>query len=298
MPRRQLLTFEEIARVVEVAAGLGVNKLRLTGGEPLVRRDLPVLIQQLRSIPGIREVALTTNGILLADYANELKRSGLDRINVSLDSVDEEAYRQLTRREGLEQVLQGIAAAQQAGFQKLKINAVAIKGFSEGSVIPLARYCSSHRLELRFIEFMPFDGDRQWRGESVLTGGEILKILEGEFGESRQVEPEDPAQPAVDYEFSHGLKLGLISSVSQPFCGSCNRIRLTAEGQFKNCLFSPDGVDLRAVLRAEQSGFDGDMARQRLRELMLQCVAEKKWGHGMDADDFRRPDLAMYQIGG
>jgi cyclic pyranopterin phosphate synthase len=292
LPHREVLTFEEIFRIGKVVAKLGVNKIRLTGGEPLVRAQLWKLVEMLVSIDGIEDLALTTNGILLADQAAELKNAGLSRLNVSLDSIDPTMFEKITRRKGLEKVLHGIAVAQSVGFKKIRINAVAIKGMTESEIIPLAQFAREHELELRFIEFMPLDGDGSWDNGQVLTGAEVIAILEKHIGPLEPAARPDPQQPAVDFQYTEGGgNVGFINSVSQPFCQTCNRMRISAEGKFRNCLFSSIEWDLRELLR---SGGSDDAVVDRIRE----CVAAKKAGHGMDGDDFQRSDKAMYQLGG
>lgn len=291
-PRSEIMTFEEIERLARVAAGLGINKLRLTGGEPLVRADLPVLARLLNAIPGIEDLALTTNGILLAEQAEALKAAGLRRLNISLDAMSEETFRTIARREGLSRVFAGIEAAQRVGFEKIRLNAVAIRGLTEGEVVPLARYARERQLELRFIEFMPLDAEQRWQHDQVLSGETIRELLEAEFGTLRPAEREDASQPATDFEYSDcPTRVGFINPVSQPFCSDCNRLRVTAEGQLRNCLFSIQEWDARAVMRS--GGSDED-----LRQLMVECVLRKKPGHGIDSTEFLRPERAMYQIGG
>jgi cyclic pyranopterin phosphate synthase len=291
-PRNQLLTFEEIARFVRVVARSGINKIRLTGGEPLVRHDLPRLVAQLSEIEGIREIALTTNGILLAAQAKSLREAGLSRLNVSLDTLDRDRFFQISRREGLESVLDGIFAAQQAGFQKIRLNAVAIQGLSEPDVVPLGRFARGHGMEMRFIEFMPLDADGRWDASQVLSGTRIREMLEAEFGPLVPLDVTDPSQPAVDFAFADGVgRIGFINPVTQPFCSDCNRLRLTAEGQVRNCLFSVEEWDARAVLRG--GGTDEELAA-----LVRASVAAKRAGHGIDSAEFMKPQRAMYQIGG
>jgi cyclic pyranopterin phosphate synthase len=291
-PRRELLTFEEIERFATVAARLGVDKLRLTGGEPLVRHELPELIRRLVAIDGIRDVALTTNGVLLAEHAVALKQAGLHRLNVSLDGLREETFRRIARREGLDRVLEGIFAAQKIGFRKIRLNAVAIAGITEEEVVPLGRFARRHGLELRFIEFMPLDAEQQWQNQQVLSGESIRAMLEAEFGPLAPAARPDPSQPAVDYRFADGVgRIGFINPVSQPFCHDCNRLRITAEGQIRNCLFSTTEWDARALMRS--GGSD-----EALAALVRDCVAAKKPGHGIDSPEFVRPERAMYQIGG
>ncbi|MCH7752931.1 MAG: GTP 3',8-cyclase MoaA [Planctomycetes bacterium] len=291
-PREELLTFEEIERFVRVAASLGVNKLRLTGGEPLVRSDMPKLIQRLAAVPGIEDLAMTTNGLLLAEQAADLRAAGLDRLNVSLDTMSEATFERISRRTGLQKVLDGIFAARQAGFEKIRLNAVAIRGLSEDDLVPLAEFSRKHDFQLRFIEFMPLDADGIWNDSEVLTGQVIREILENAFGPLAAVERDDPSQPAVDYRFVDGRgQIGFINPVSQPFCSDCNRLRLTAEGQVRNCLFSNVEWDARALLR-------GEATDDELRLLVRDCVAAKKPAHGIGEADFEKPTRAMYQIGG
>jgi cyclic pyranopterin phosphate synthase len=291
-PREELLTYEEIARVARVAAGLGVRTIRLTGGEPLVRRDIPSLVGMLAAIAGIDEVALTTNGLLLAELAEPLRRAGLKRLNVSLDSLSADVFERIARRSGLEGVLAGIAAAKRAGFESIRINAVSIKGLTEGEIVPLAEFCRREGFHLRFIEFMPLDAEESWSKSQVLTGEQVRSILEREVGPLTPQSPADPGQPAVDWRWADGGGLvGFIDPVSQPFCGRCDRLRLTADGQFRNCLFSTVEWDVRRVLRA--GGDDTEIAAH-----LHDCVAAKKAAHGIDTPGFERPTRAMYQIGG
>jgi cyclic pyranopterin phosphate synthase len=291
-PRGELLTFEEIARFVRLLVRLGVNKLRLTGGEPLVRANLPELVAQLAATPGIDDLALTTNGLLLAEHAQALKRAGLKRLNISLDGLQEETFRRIARREGLDRVLQGIFAAQRAGFEKIRLNAVASRGVTEAEVVPLGRFAREHGLEMRFIEFMPLDAENNWQTDQVLGGAEIRRLLEAEFGPLLPAARPDSSQPAVDYRFADGRgRVGFINPVTQPFCQSCNRLRLTAEGQVRNCLFSTVEWDARALLR-------GGASDDELIALVRAAVAAKKPGHGIDQEGFVKPGRAMYQIGG
>jgi cyclic pyranopterin phosphate synthase len=291
-PRSELLTFEEIERFVRVLAPLGIETLRLTGGEPLVRHGLPRLVAMLARVPGIRDVALTTNGILLAEQARALRDAGLRRLNISLDTLNPETFFKISRREGFAQVLAGIAAAQQIGFDKIKLNAVAIKHLSEPDIVPLGRFARERGLEIRFIEYMPLDADGQWDCDQVLSGDEILDVLAAEFGPLEPLPVTNPSQPATDYRFvDGGGTVGFINPVTHPFCSDCNRLRLTAEGQVRNCLFSVVEWDAREVLRG--GGSDDDLI-----QLVRSCVAAKKAGHGINSDEFVRPQRAMFQIGG
>jgi GTP 3',8-cyclase len=288
--RSELLTFEEIAAFVRVAATLGVDKIRLTGGEPLMRKDIHKLARMLVAIPGIRDVGLTTNGILLADQADMLFEAGLRRLNVSLDTLDPGRFRELTRRDGVEKVLAGLEVAKRAGFSPIKVNAVAIRGFAEFDVVPLARYCREKGLELRFIEYMPI-GAEAWERDKVFFAHEILDLVNREVG---AIEPanSDATAPAVDYRYRDGGGLvGVIASVSRPFCHHCNRLRLTADGKLRNCLFALEETDIRALLRGGAS--DADVARA-LRD----SVAGKWEGHEINTARFIKPERLMHSIGG
>jgi cyclic pyranopterin phosphate synthase len=292
MPREELLSFEEITRVAAVAAGEGIRTIRLTGGEPLLRRDLDGLVRMLVAVPGIEEVAATTNGLLLAEQAEALAAAGLGRLNVSLDAIREETFEKLARRRGLDRVLVGLAAARAAGFRSIRINAVSIRGLSEAEIVPLAELCRREGLHLRFIEFMPLDAEGGWGAEQVLSGAAVRVILEREIGPLEPLESADPGQPAVDWRWADGGGLiGFIDPVTSPFCDRCDRLRLTADGQFRNCLFSTTEWDARAVLR-------GGGSDEELAALLRACVAAKRAAHGIGSPAFERPARAMYQIGG
>ena len=290
-PREELLTFEEIVQFVRAVVPLGVTKLRLTGGEPLVRAELPTLVALLAEIDGIDDLALTTNGTLLAEQAEALAAAGLQRLNISLDALSEETFTRITRRRGLDRVLAGIAAAQAAGFADVRLNAVALRGITEDEVVPLAEFARQRGLDLRFIEFMPLDADRNWQA-GVLTGAELRGILEARFGALVEAPRDDPSKPAVDFCFADGVgSVGFINPVSEPFCGDCNRLRLTAEGQVRNCLFSAQEWDAREILRTSAD-------EEAIRRLVVACIAAKAPAHGIGGADFHPPERAMYQIGG
>jgi cyclic pyranopterin phosphate synthase len=292
LPRESLLSFEEIVRFVRVATTLGVDKIRLTGGEPLVRRDLPRLVVMIAAIPGVKDVGLTTNGILLAPMARALRDAGLKRINVSLDTLDPKRFEELTRRTGFEQVIEGILAAKEAGFEPVKVNAVAIKGFTEHDVVPLGRFAREHGLELRFIEYMPLDAVDRWERDKVLFAAEILDLLTRGIGPLAPAPDQDPRAPAADYDYlDGGGRVGLIASVSRPFCASCNRVRLTAEGKLRNCLFALDETDVRALLR-------GDATDDQIARAVRDSVAGKWEGHEINTARFIKPERLMYSIGG
>jgi cyclic pyranopterin phosphate synthase len=293
MNKRELLSFEEIERAVRVAVTLGVDKIRLTGGEPLVRRELPELVRRIANLPGIKDVGLTTNGILLADQAGELWDAGLRRINISLDALDPVRFREITRRDGYEKVIAGIKAAQAVGFDPVKINAVSIRGMTEDQIVPFGKFARETGVEIRFIEFMPLDADKAWERDKVLFADEILEILSKEIMPLKPVDQRDKAAPASEFIFEDGVgRIGLIASVSKPFCKDCNRFRLTSDGKLRNCLFSLEETDIKSLLR-DAGKTDLDIAKA-----MLKCVVEKKEGHEINSAAFTQPDRPMYSIGG
>jgi cyclic pyranopterin phosphate synthase len=291
LEKSEVLTFEEIAHFVRVATGLGIDKVRLTGGEPLLRRGLAELVRQIVEIPGVRDLGLTTNGLLLPAQAKALYDAGLRRLNVSLDTLDPVRFRQIARRDGLEQVLAGIEAAQSAGFERIKVNAVLIRGVNHCDAVPLARYARAKGLELRFIEYMPI-GAEPWQREKVFFAHEFLEVLEEEVGQLVPAEDYDPRAPAMDFRYvDGGGRVGIIASVSRPFCRSCNRLRLTADGKVRNCLFALTETDVKPLLR----GTRDDAA---LAEAVRQCVADKWEGHEINTAKFIKPDRTMHAIGG
>ena len=292
MNRRELLTFEEIERFVRVAVPLGLNQIRLTGGEPLVRKDLHVLVAKLAAIPEIIDIGLTTNGILLADQAKLLYEAGLRRINVSLDALDPKKFEEITRRTGYEKVLEGIVAAQEAGFSPVKVNAVAIRGLTEPELVPFGHFARKAGVEIRFIEFMPLDADNAWEREKVLFAHEIIETLSREIMPLVPVAGQNRNAPATEYVFEDGVgRIGFISSVSQPFCGSCDRFRITADGKLRNCLFSLDETDVKSLLRGEA---DDATIAQAIRD----SIAAKKEGHEINTARFIQPLRPMHSIGG
>lgn len=292
MPRAELMTFEEIERFVRIVVPLGVNKLRLTGGEPLVRRDLPVLVEKLAGIEGIRDIGVTTNGVLLADQAQALYDAGLRRLNVSLDALSAEKFREITRRDGYERVIEGIQVAQAVGFDPVKVNAVSIRGITESEIVPLGRFARETGCEVRFIEYMPLDADAAWERDKVLFAQEIIDTLSQEIRPLVPLPRQDPRAPATDYEFDDGVgRIGFIASVSRPFCMSCNRFRLTADGKLRNCLFSLEETDIRSLLR-------GGAADEEIVRAVRDSIAAKKEGHEINTARFIQPARPMYSIGG
>ncbi|HLJ92976.1 MAG TPA: GTP 3',8-cyclase MoaA [Gemmataceae bacterium] len=289
--RDQLLSFEEIVRFVRVAVTLGIDKIRLTGGEPLMRRELPSLVGMLSGVAGICDIGMTTNGLLLAEQAQAFYDAGLRRLNISLDTLDPDRFRQLARRDGLERVMEGILAAKQAGFRPIKLNAVSIRGFTETEVVPLARFARQHSLEMRFIEYMPIGAD-QWERNKVYFAHEILEQLEREIAPLVPVENYDPRAPAMEFQYTDGGgRVGIIASISRPFCRSCNRIRVTADGKLRNCLFALDEVDVKRLLR------DG-ASEAVLADVIRRTVAAKWEGHEINTSRFIKPLRTMHAIGG
>jgi len=291
LPRSDLLTFEEIARVVGVLVEMGVDHVRLTGGEPLVRRDLPVLVSMLRAIPGLRELAITTNGYLLERDAAALVEAGIDRFNVSLDSLQRERFEAMTRRDALAKVLRGLEVlAEHPQAHPIKVNAVAMRGFTEDEVIPFARFAREHPYEVRFIEFMPLDADHDWSPDDVLTGEEVRAAIDAVY--PLEPEPRERSATARTYRFADGRgRIGFINPVSEPFCGDCNRIRVTADGQLRTCLFSLRETDLRGLLR---DGADDDRLAGALRD----AVWRKELKHHVGDPGFVQPARTMSAIGG
>lgn len=291
MDRSNLLSFEEIHRVVTVASGLGINRIRLTGGEPLMRKNLPTLIKMINEVEGINDVALTTNAFFLKDQAQSLKDAGLKRLNVSLDALDPEKFRDVNRRDCLQAVLDGLDTASKLGFKSIKINAVAVRNFSESEIMGLIEYGRSDGFEVRFIEFMPLDSDKVWERDKVLFGHEIIELIKEKY-ELVPVDNSLEIGPASEYTFADGKgKIGIITAVSNPFCDHCNRIRMTADGKLRTCLFSADETNLKEMIRSGESD-------ENIAEKIRQAVLIKEPGHKINLDDFERPDRAMHAIGG
>jgi cyclic pyranopterin phosphate synthase len=291
LERAEILTFEEIVRIVGLLAAMGVHDVRLTGGEPLVRRELPTLVQMLSRVDGVRDLSVTTNGFLLERDAEALVRAGVGRFNVSIDSLQRDRFYELTRRDALGQVLRGLERL--ASFPEahpIKINAVAIRDFTEEEVLPCAMLARNTPYEVRFIEFMPLDGDHAWTSDQVLTGDEIRAAINEVY--PLEPEPREPSATARLYRFAdgHGL-IGFINPVSEPFCGDCNRIRLTADGRLRTCLFSLNETDLRGPLR------DGADDRQ-LEVVIRDAVWRKELKHHIGEPGFIQPARTMSAIGG
>jgi GTP 3',8-cyclase len=293
LPRADILTFEEITRIARVAVGLGIDQIRLTGGEPLVRRDIPALVGMLHAIPGLRSLSLTTNGVLLGRLAGPLAEAGLTRINVSLDSLVREKFTQLTRRDALAQVLAGLEELEKyPTIWPIKINAVAMRGFTESEVLDFVGLSRRKAYSVRWIEFMPLDADQIWRKEDILTGAEIKAIIENAYGPLIPVKSEDASETARRYTFADGVgEVGFINPVSEPFCRWCDRIRITAEGQLRTCLFAHSETDLRAVVRSTDDDYE-------LARAIRRAVWHKELKHYIGDKRFQRTARSMSMIGG
>jgi len=291
LPREDLLTYEEIARLARIALGLGIAGIRLTGGEPTTRADLHVLVRMLRALhPGF-DLSLTTNGLKLAGTADSLRAAGLDRVNVSLDTLDRERFQRIARRDRLADALAGLAAAKHAGLHPIKVNTVVMRGFNEDEVVPLARWARAEGFQLRFIEWMPLDFQRSWSRDRLVPADEILSRLGAEL----PIEPvpdADPGSPAALWRYRDGGgQVGVVSSVTRPFCERCDRIRLTADGQVRTCLFAHGEHDVRGPLR--HGATDDEIVG-----LLRTAVWRKEPGHRIADPSFEPPERGMSAIGG
>jgi len=290
--RREILDFEEIERFARIAAGMGITKIRVTGGEPLVRRDLPVLIRRLSAIPGIQDLALTTNGVLLADQAQALYDAGLRRLNVHIDTLDRARFLKITRRDDLPKVLEGLEAARRIGFTRIKLNAVAVKNLVEDDIVPLARYARENGFEVRYIEFMPLDAQNLWDRSKVLLADDMVAALSREISPLTPIPDPDPRAPATEYRYADGGGMvGFIASVSRPFCLNCNRIRLTADGKLRYCLFAIEEDDVKGLMRTGAPD-------EEIAALIRRNIAGKWEGHEINSGKFVAPPRPMYSIGG
>jgi cyclic pyranopterin phosphate synthase len=287
-PRDELLTFEELTRIATVCVErFGFDSIRLTGGEPTVRAHLPVLVEQLAPL-GV-DLSLTTNGSTLGSMAGELRGAGLDRINISLDSLRRDRFTALTRRDELDRVLEGIRAAVAAGFDPVKVNVVVVRGVNDDEIVDFARFGRDEGVAVRFIEFMPLDADRRWSQGQVVPSAEIIAAIDAVFPTEPVARGSDPAER---HRFLDGRgEVGVIGTVTEPFCSSCDRVRLTADGQLRACLFATEETDLRALLR--RGGTDDDLA-----DALAATVAGKWAGHGISNVTFTRPTRSMSEIGG
>jgi cyclic pyranopterin phosphate synthase len=294
LPRGELLSFEELARLVAVFTRLGVEKVRLTGGEPLVRRELPLLVGMLASTPGVRDLTLTTNGVLLPQHATALKAAGLDRVTVSLDADDDETFTRMNdARVPVASVLAGIQAAEEAGLGPIKLNMVVKRGWNEHAILPMARRFRGTGRILRFIEYMDVGHSNGWRLDDVITADEILATVSSAFP-LEPMPPTHPGEVAERYRYADGSgEIGVIASVSRPFCGDCSRARLSADGQLYTCLFATRGHDLRALLRGGAT--DGELEAELRR---IWGARDDRYSEIRSAETVQLPKVEMSYIGG
>src|SRR4051794_23020400 len=291
LERSEILSFEEVERLVRLFAEMGVGDVRLTGGEPLVRKDFPRLVSMLAAIDEVNDLSVTTNGSLLERDAAALVDAGVDRVNVSIDSLQRDKFFEMTRRDALPQVLRGLdALAQHAKVHPIKVNAVAMRGFTEDEALRFAHFARSTAFQVRFIEFMPLDADHAWSPDSVLTGKELRSLIHAVY--PLEELPREPSATARVFRFADGKgEIGFINPVSEPFCADCNRVRLTAEGKLRTCLFSLHETDLRAPLRTGASDAEVEI-------LIREAVWQKELKHHVGEQGFRQPARSMSAIGG
>ena len=289
----KLLRFDEILNFLHAAVPLGIDKIRLTGGEPLLRPRLQDLIAPMTAMPGVRDVALTTNAVLLAEQAKPLYDAGLRRLNIHLDTLDRERFRYITRRDDFDRVMRGIYTALELGYDVVKINAVAMKDLTEADVIPLVHFGREHGIEVRFVEFMPLDAQSIWSIDRVLTADTMIEMLQQEFGPLTAVPDSDPRAPATQYQFADGYQVGFIASVSRPFCMNCNRLRLTSDGKMRYCLFANEETDVQPLLKSSD-----EATTSALTQAIRQTVWDKWIGHQIHQSSFVAPQRPMYSIGG
>ena len=294
LPRAELLTFEEIARLVSIFTGLGVEKVRLTGGEPLVRRDVSTLVSSLAAIPGVRDLTLTTNGVLLPEHATELRAAGLDRVTISLDADDDATFMRMNDAGvPVARVLGGIEAAEAAGLGPIKLNMVVKRGWNEHAILPMARRFRGTGRILRFIEYMDVGHSNGWRLDEVITADEILSTISAEFP-LEPMAPTKPGEVAERFRYTDGGgEIGIIASVSRPFCGDCNRARLSADGQLYTCLFATTGHDLRGLLRGGASDAEIEADLRRVWE-----ARDDRYSEIRSAETVALPKVEMSYIGG
>ena len=292
LAKQDLLTYEELTRFARVCLECGVHGVRLTGGEPTVRADLPVLVRMLHDLDPALDLSLTTNGLKLKEMSPALRDAGLKRVNVSLDTLQRERFHRIARRDRLHEVLEGLAAARAAGFSPIKVNAVLMRGENDDEIVPLARWARDEGYELRFIEWMPLDFQHSWDRSQLVSGEETLARIAEVFPLDAEDGSEDPSAPARTFHYRDGAgRVGVIASVTRPFCGQCDRIRLTADGQVRTCLFALQEYDFRTLMRG--GGSDDD-----IESLLRAAVLRKQPGHLISQPGFVQPDRGMSAIGG
>jgi cyclic pyranopterin phosphate synthase len=290
-PPSKILSFEEIERAIRLAVDLGIQKIRLTGGEPLLRRELEKLVAKISALPGVLDLAITTNGFLFPQKARALRDAGLRRVSFSLDSLDRDNFKKMTGRDGLAEVLHSIQLARELGFNPVKVNAVIIRGINDHEIESLADFAHAEHLSFRFIEFMPLDSARAWQKDLVVRGREILERLQARHA-LVPVKSDNKSETARRWAFPDGrAEIGIIAPVSEPFCGHCNRLRLTADGKLRTCLFSIDEHDLRGLLR-------GGADDSAIRKFFQDVVWQKEDRHHIGEIGFQQPERSMSCIGG
>jgi cyclic pyranopterin phosphate synthase len=291
MPRAQILTFEEITRVVRVASSLGVNKVRITGGEPLLRRGVEKLVSQIAAIESIDDLSMTTNGTGFPALAKRLKEAGLGRVTISIDSLDRDNFKKITGRDGLAEVLESIRMAKSVGLAPVKLNVVIIRGLNDHEIVRLANFAHEQDVIMRFIEFMPLGTRQGWHREHVVPGAEIIERIAAKLPLTR-LPAGNPSETSTRWSLGQGAgEIGIIAPVTQPFCGNCNRIRLTADGKIRTCLFSLGEHDLKPTLRSGASDIE-------LADQLQRIILKKEPGHRIGAADFVQPERTMSRIGG
>lgn len=296
MKKAELLSFEELTRLARLFAELGVTKIRLTGGEPLMRKELHVLIRQLHAIPGIEDIALTTNGFFLAEQVDALEQAGLNRINVSMDSLNPQRFMEMVRRDYLDKVWEGLEAVERSSIRPIKINAVLMRGLNDSEIEAFAHLARTRPFIIRFIEFMPLGAEDGWTMDKVVPTQEIIRRIDALGVPLQPIRNNQQSaitgEPADRYRFEDGVgEIGFISSVSEPFCGSCNRVRITSDGKLRTCLFSLHETDLRQLVRSNASD-------QEIKSIIVDAVWKKEEGHLINRPGFVRPDRTMSSIGG
>ena len=290
-PKKEILTYEEILRFVRLTSNMGVRKIRITGGEPLLRTGVAGLIADIHQIPGIQDVALTSNGFLFQKHAQALKEAGLSRMTFSMDSLDAANFEKMTGRKGLEGVIQSIELARELGFDPVKVNAVIIRGMNDHELEDLVQFGREHQVTMRFIEYMPLDSGKAWQKELVVTGREMLERIQKRF-DIQPLQPSHASETAKRWQHKDGKgEFGIIASVSEPFCSQCNRLRLTADGNLRTCLFSHQEHDFKSLLR-------GNAPDQDIMDKLRTVVFGKEPGHKIGRKDFVQPERTMSFIGG
>jgi GTP 3',8-cyclase len=298
LPKDRHLSFTQIAQFVAAVAPLGVNDVRITGGEPLVRPELWSLVELLNRIPEVDEIGLTTNGTLLAEQLPQLVQAGLQRVNVSLDTLSEATFKRLSRRDGLDRVLTGIQRALEQPGLLVKLNALVLRDVNLDDVLALVDFAAARAITLRFIEFMPLDAERNWSRSRMVSGQELREMISRRYGPLNQVDSQDSSQPSTDYETPGGIRIGFIDTVTAPFCKTCDRLRLTSDGKIRNCLFGRQEWDVRPLLIDESRQALGSGNAAEIQHVVRQAVMAKHPSHGIADPDFQPPQRAMYQIGG